>query len=274
MMFATVPREIIYNKDFGIVRVGTYIYLFKNRITNGIEVVFSIEDIVNWMKQKPNRNSGKINDQCIDMIYNLVDLKYITSIAAKDDLRGKFVKLNRANTDPYMFDLSADCANISYEEIKKIQNYESALLKNGNSDISGLSVNILLLILAYIRVNIDGNKAGPNCCYRHLSAIKEDIGLSQKTIAKAIPVLEELKLIRCREIKRRRYIGLDGQYHFKTTPKIFANEYKYKRDSDGELVIDTNYDPEKEIQMQEKDLLAKWLEKENNYEQQPDIDYE
>lgn len=271
MAFVTIPREIIYQKDFGNVRVGVYSYLAQHRLIDGTKVSFTIRNMIEWMRQSPNRHPGKINDQCINMVCSLSNKKYIVSTLKVSELKSNFERYNVFSIDPYMFTSSVSYAIISYDELENIREYKEFLIRERKKsvDTSGLTVNILLLVLAYVRVNINKYSDQINCCYRHFKTIEEDIGLPQKTIVKAIDVLEELKLIRCREMRRWKYIGTDGKYHYKTPPKIFADEHRYKKNQNGEYVIDTDYDPEREIRMQEEDLWMRISAKKFK-----DIDYE
>ena len=61
LIFAKVPREIIYKKEMNSKRVLGFIFLvFKTSLDDTIS--FSLDSIVKWTGLKINRHSGKTND--------------------------------------------------------------------------------------------------------------------------------------------------------------------------------------------------------------------
>ena len=138
---------------------------------------------------------------------------------------------------------------IYFDELQKIINFKEEL-KGKNIDTTRLSSAYILLLLAYIRVNIRKNSDQPQCCYRLYKSISEDIDLSERYIARIVEILDALDIIKFAEYKRQRYKGDNGNYAFITAPKIFVNYRRFIKDNNNNIYIDKNYDYKSEIQRQ------------------------
>ena len=111
-----------------------------------------------------------------------------------------------------------------------------------------MSSAYILLLLSYIRVNLNRIEDKPLCCYRYFKTISEDIGLSERYIGRIVDILEELKIIKCQPMKREKYIK-DGKEKYLTTPKVFVDYRHFINDEHGQR-IDNKYDPCEEIKKQ------------------------
>lgn len=214
---------------------------------------FSINELVKWTGLVPNYHDGKINHKYLDCLELLSNYGYFES--CPDFSKLKTIKGNgnyyyKAKLNIEKFDTPDDGFGIIYfDELQKIINFKKEL-ENINIDTSRLSSAYILLLLAYIRVNIRKNTNEPQCCYRLYKTISEDIGLSERYIARIIEILDVMDIIKFQECKRERYKDGDGKYGFLTTPKIFADYRRFKKDNYNNFILDKDYDYTSEIQRQ------------------------
>ena len=154
------------------------------------------------------------------------------------------IKLNIAKFD------SPDSFGIIYfDELDKILNYKEEL-KDSHIDLSRMSSAYILLLLSYLRVNLNRNPEKPLCCYRLYQKITEDIGLSERYISRIVEILDVMYIIKYQEGKRKRYEKSNGEYGFITSPKVFADVRRYIKDDNGNIMLDDEYDYESEIAKQ------------------------
>ncbi len=117
-------------------------------------------------------------------------------------------------------------------------------------DVTRMSSAYILLLLSYLRVNMNRNPDKPLCCYRLYQKITEDIGLSKRYISRIVKMLDVMDIIKFQEGKRIRYKKQDDKYGFLTIPKVFADYRHFAKDENGNQIIDSNYDYRTEIQNQ------------------------
>ena len=96
-----------------------------------------------------------------------------------------------------------------------------------------MSSAYILLLLSYLRVNMNRNPDKPICCYRLYQKITDDIGLSERYISRIVEILDAMYIIKFQEGKRIRYKKQDDKYGFLTTPKVFADYRRYVKDEKG-----------------------------------------
>ena len=113
-----------------------------------------------------------------------------------------------------------------------------------------MSSAYILLLLSYLRVNMNRNQDKPLCCYRLYQKISEDIGLSERYISRIVEILDVMNIIKWQEGKRKRYKKSNGEYGFITSPKVIADYRRYIKDKNGNTVLDAEYDFKSEIAKQ------------------------
>jgi len=152
------------------------------------------------------------------------------------------------------FDIPDNFGIIYFDELSKILDFKEELKNikvNGEEiDTTRMSSAYILLLLSYLRVNMNRNSDKPLCCYRLYQKITEDIGLSERYILRIVKMLDVMDIIKFQEGKRIRYKKQDDKYGFLTTPKVFADYRHFIKDDSGNQIIDTNYDYRAEIQKQ------------------------
>lgn len=249
--YVKIPREIIYNKDIGDKRVIIFSYLCSRRALDDT-VAFSISELCHWSHLKPNYHDGKINHKYLEVLELLSYYGYFTDCPNFQ----KLAKEKKNSTDYYSiklnigkFDIPDNFGIIYFDELEKILNYKEEL-KGKDIDLSRMSSAYILLLLSYLRVNMNRNLENPLCCYRLYQKITEDIGLSERYISRIVEILDVMDIIKYQEGKRKRYEKSNGEYGFITTPKVFADYKRYIKDKNGNIVLDIGYDYKAEIAKQ------------------------
>lgn len=254
--YVKIPREIIYNKELGDKRVIIFSYLCSRRALDDT-VAFSISELCHWSHLKPNYHDGKINHKYLEMLELLSNQGYFESYPNFE----KLAKEKKNSTDYYNIKISTEKLDISdnfgiiyFDELERILNFKEELKDikvNGEEiDTTRMSSAYILLLLSYLRVNMNRNPDKPLCCYRLYQKITEDIGLSERYISRIVEMLDVMDIIKFQEGKRIRYKKQDDKYGFITTPKVFADFRHFIKDEKGNQILDSNYDYRIEIQKQ------------------------
>lgn len=249
--YVKIPREIIYDKDVGDKRVILFSYLCSRRALDDT-VAFSISELCHWSYLKPNYHEGKINHRYLEVLEILSHYGYFIDCPDFE----KLAKEKKNSTDYYnikinieKFDIPDNFGIIYFDELEKILNYKEEL-KDTDIDLSRMSSSYILLLLSYLRVNMNRDVSKPLCCYRLYQKISEDIGLSERYISRIVKILDVMNIIKHQEGKRTRYNKKNGNYGFITVPKVFADCRKFIKDEHGNSNLDKNYDYRDEIQKQ------------------------
>lgn len=235
-----------------------YSFLCCHRALND-SVGFSVPELVKWTGLIPNYHKGKINEKYLDVLELLSHYGYFESCPDFKKLKtiGNSNEYYKAQLNIEKFDIPKEFGIIYFDELKRIINFKEELKnirdENGskiNIDTSRLSSAYILLLLAYIRVNLNRSVDKPKCCFRLYKTISEDIGLSERYITRIVEILDVMNIIKFAECKRHRYKNDDGNYGFITTSKIFADYRRFKKDDNNNVCIDKDYHYESEIQKQ------------------------
>lgn len=258
--YVKIPREIIYNKELGDKRVIIFSYLCSRRALDDT-VAFSISELCHWSCLKPNYHDGKINHKYLEVLELLSHYGYFDYCPDFE----KLAKEKKNSTDYYnikvnteKFDIPDNFGIIYFDELNKILNFKEELkgvkIDDNEIDLTRMSSAYILLLLSYLRVNMNRDPFKPLCCYRLYQKIKEDIGLSVRYISRIVEILDVMNIIKHQEVKRIRYKKQENKYGFLTSPKVFADYRHYIKDENSNQKIDTDYDFRSEIQKQLKIL--------------------
>ena len=254
--YVKIPREIIYNKELGDKRVIIFSYLCSRRTLDDT-VAFSISELCHWSHLKPNYHDGKINHKYLEVLELLSHYGYFESYPNFE----KLAKEKKNSTDYYnikiktdKFDIPDNFGIIYFDELEKILNFKEELkgvkINDEEIDLLRMSSAYILLLLSYLRVNMNRNPDKPLCCYRLYQKITEDIGLSERYISRIVEMLDVMDIIKFQEGKRIRYKKQDDKYGFLTTPKAFADYRHFVKDENGNQILDVNYNYAIQIQKQ------------------------
>lgn len=239
----TIPRELIYANGLSENRIIIFSYLYIRKGLDDISC-FTLNEMIEWCGLKPSRNKDRINDKYLSTIYSLIQIGYLEK---KEVLTG--IKHNSLLFKGKISDTGF--AIIYLDEIYKIINFKKEI-ENKNIETSRVTAAKLLLLLSYIRVNINSGTDNPHCCYRLNKYIAKDLGLNEQNILLLIKILDELKIIKHFQPEPTRTLESGERIQVHTLPKIFADYYKYVKGENGELIIDIEYDPDAEIEKQIK----------------------
>lgn len=243
--YISIPASLILDNKLDAKRIGIFSYL---RIRCGLDDVahFTVNDMVRWCGNKPEKGSKGMNSKFLSVIDSLRDKGYLTYLAEQ----------NKSTCMQCIFDMNyfkQDCANgfalIYLDEIEKIMSYKKENIKDGF-----LTNTSILLVFAYLRYkinrrpnelrpedrNIDriNNRklVFPDAYANSILNIANELGISTKTISKIIDILEcHLGLI----VTDNAYRIKNENDEFKTPYTIFANAYK--REGRYLLNTESNY---------------------------------
>ena len=240
-----VPKSIILDDEMDIRRVAVYLYLWLSIGRWDNVCRFNLPNLIEWCGNKPERGMKGINNKFINTIDELSDRGYLTYLNESLDI--KYIECELDTNYCYQDCNKNGFAAIYLDEIEKIMNY-----KKENSKDSSLTNPIILLVFAYLRYmiwrrpnelktingekNIDGNNnekldiekrklEHPDAYNDSFIEIANRIGISDKTLLRAVDILEQLELIvtdRAYRVKNE-----DGKYYTPNT--IFANTYKREK---------------------------------------------
>ncbi len=263
--YVKIPREIIYDKDLGDKRVIIFSYLCSRRALDDT-VAFSISELCHWSCLKPNYHDGKINHKYLEVLKLLSHYGYFEYCPDFE----KLAKEKKNSTDYYnikidieKFDMPDNFGIIYFDELEKILDFKEELkgirIDEKEIDLTRMSSAYILLLLSYLRINMNRNPDKPLCCYRLYQKISEDIGLSERYISRIVEILDVMNIVKYQESKRIRYKKQDDKYGFLTTPKVFADYKHYVKDEYGNSKVDSNYDYRNEISQQLESLNTKLL---------------
>ena len=248
--YVKIPKEVIYDKDLTEKRVIIFSYLCARRSLDDT-VAFSTTELCRWSNLKPNYRDGKINQKYYEVLLLLSHYGYFTDCpdfekCLKENTNS--VKYQQVQLNIEKFDVPDKFGIIYFDELDKILNFKEEL-KESKIDLERMSSAYILLLLSYIRVNLNRIEDKPLCCYRHYQKISEDIGLSERYIGRIVDILDALEIIKYQPMKREQYIK-DGKKKYLTTPKVFADYRHFTRDEYGNQILDREYSYEEEISKQ------------------------
>lgn len=248
--YIKIPREIIYDKDLSDKRIVIFSYLCARRSLDDT-VAFSTKELCHWSNLKPNYREGKINQKYYETLLLLSHYGYFEKCpdfekCLSENTNSEKYRSVKLNID--RFDVLDNFAIIYFDELRKILDFKKEL-ENKDIDLKRMSSAYILLLLSYIRVNLNRNPENPLCCYRNYKTVQEDIGLSERYIGRIIEILDAMNIIKYQKLKRIRYKEND-LYRFKTTPTVFADFRRYVRDDNANIILDKQYDYRNEISKQ------------------------
>lgn len=256
--YVKIPREIIYDKDIGDKRVLIFSYLCARRALDNT-VAFSITELCHWSNLKSNNREGKINQKYLEVLELLSHYGYFVECPDFEKLINSKKNSNYfqlIKIDELKFDLPNNYGLIYFEELQRILNFKTEL-KNKTIDLNRMSSAYILLLLSYIRVNINHLPDKPFCCYRLYKTISDDIKLSERYVSRIIEILDAMNIVKFSELPRKRYKKENGTFGFSTAPKIFANFVSYRKNENGITIFDPDYHYFDEIEKQKELLIQK-----------------
>lgn len=227
-----VPKSIIMDSDIDELRTAIFLLLYVRRGQDNI-LYISINTIVKWLRQKPNKHKGRINYKVLDCLYYLKEKGYIKfddrMIKSLQDSKNEsawdlFFAVN-FNYDKVQEDISfvnderQPFAQLYWDEVLKIIKFEN---KSKNGAYAYKDNPTILLIFCYLRLKIGYKKndwIAANDLY--YNKIASDIGVSDRKVSECIKILSELNFIYYENLKAVKME--DGQYRKNTT--IFASTY-------------------------------------------------
>lgn len=156
------------------------------------------------------------------------------------------VKYQKVKLNIEKFDTPDHFGIIYFDELQRILDFKGEL-KDSGVDLSRMSSAYILLLLSYLRANMNRNPDKPLCCYRHYQKIAEDTGLSERYIGRIVEILDRMNIVKFQRMQRTMYQDANGETRFNTTPKVFADYRHFIKTDNGYSILDTEYDPNAEI---------------------------
>ena len=154
--YVKIPREIIYDKELSSKRVIIFSYLCARRSLDDT-VAFSITELCHWSKLKPNYRDGKINQKYYEVLLLLSHYGYFESCPDFEKClkeKTNSVKYQQVKLNIEKFDVPDKFGIIYFDELDAILNFKEEL-KDKEIDTARISSAYILLVLSYIRVNLN-----------------------------------------------------------------------------------------------------------------------
>lgn len=243
-----IPKEIIYEKEMDIKRVLVFSYLFSHRAFNDT-ILFTIGNMFKWARLKTKTLMSKVGKTYLELLDGISKMGYFNECPDFSSIPLSYSSISTVccvtvNVDK--FDNQKQFGGIYLSELQKILNFKEEL-KTSGIDFCRITSGHILLLLAYIRVNMNNKKNKPLCCFRFYKKISKDIGIPEVYIGRIVKILDLLKIIKSKEFIRCKYKTSDGKERYRTSIKIFADYNRY--DKNGELISRYNCDEEIEKQI-------------------------
>lgn len=217
MDYVKIPRSLIYDKQLGNKRILSYSsLLFHCWDKKSCDVT----ELAVYCGYSDNRHSYANIAKLVDLFQVLSNCGYIEIEFSSNKLFTFFSKPPK------------NSFGIIYKyEFTQILEYRKSQRQNG------LRVNHahLLLLLSYIRLNMERQPGKPVVHFSMIKTISENTGLSTRSVSLALKILEELSIIHHEPLPR--YQDENGNWH--TNVKIFvnmnnvnnANEYDWQQET-------------------------------------------
>ncbi len=248
--YVKIPKEIIYDTALSDKRVIIFSYLCARRSLDDT-VAFSTTELCHWSKLKPNYRDGKINQKYYNTLLLLADQNYFETFPDFEKCLKEHtnsVKYLQVKLNIEKFDIPDRFGIIYFDELEKILNFKEEL-EGTSVDTIRMSSSYILLLLSYLRLNMNRSSTSPLCCYRHYKTISDETGLSERYVGRIVEILDALEIIKSKAMKRIKD-STSTREKYITTPKVFADYRHFTKDSYGNQVIDQTYDCNKEIEKQ------------------------
>ena len=217
MEYVRIPRSLIYNKQLDDKRALFYSSLLFHC----------------WDKKECDLTElSQYCGFCIDR-HNDANVAVFANLL-QDFTKAGYIEIKSKSNKLFTFFSKSPKSSfgIIYKyEFAQIIEYRQKQKKNG------LRVNHshLLLLLSYIRLNMERQPGKPVVHFSMIKTISENIGLSTRSVSLAMKILEELSIIHHEPLPR--YQDENGNWH--TNIKIFvninnvnnANEYDWQQET-------------------------------------------
>ena len=236
--YFAIPASIIMDTDMTEKRATVFSFFSSYRGLNS-SLFFSINNIVKWTGKQPNRHANGINSKIIQVIECLRDGGYLTLSEELNNSSCVEATLNLSK-------ISHECDNdrfaiIYLDELKQIMDYQ-----NPNTKDAFLNNDVILLVFSYLRmkiyrrrnklfleeISVDNQNnhqldidtrrlRSPDAYDCYYYEIAEELGITSRTVSKAVDVLNELGLIYSEPLPRIKY-----ENKWRTDHTVFCNTYK------------------------------------------------
>jgi hypothetical protein len=227
--FTIIPNNIFYTeegktslykqiKNYKIILIMDYLYTGMNRIGN---TRLSIGNIITNYNCKFNRNKGGINEQILDILIKLNEIKIIEgnlnldNISINQLIEYKYNGIEKDKNGNYI-----NFTMIDYKVFNKILNYKEGKVDN----VSLLFYYCYLASRMFTRksdkkdIRVHGGKA--EVCYPSYETITKDTDISARTISKYNDILVSMNLIRIGNLGLY-YVG-DNKKYTRESPNFYV----------------------------------------------------
>src|SRR5574344_298630 len=234
--FTIIPNNIFYTeegktslykqiKNYKIILIMDYLYTGMNRIGN---TRLSIGNIITNYNCKFNRNKGGINEQILDILIKLNEIKIIEgnlnldNISINQLIEYKYNGIEKDKNGNYI-----NFTMIDYKVFNKLLNYKEGKVDN----VSLLFYYCYLASRMFTRksdekdIRTHGGKA--EVCYPSYETITKDTDISARTISKYNDILVSMNLIRIGNLGLY-YVG-DNKKYTRESPNFYVliNDEEY-----------------------------------------------
>lgn len=237
--YIRIPSSVILDTDLNTKRISVFSFLLFRKGYDDI-VTLSLNSLIRECGYTPRKGLSEINKQFKDLItmFAIEDENRLTGgyLTLSDEITNTTYVNLTFNSDKlkHQCDKEEHYAVIYLDEYQKILSY-----KFNNKKDTSINVSVLLLVFAYLRLKIicrtnvfryqdrfesiqEKKEKYPdafNCKYKEIA---EHIGITPRSLSKAVNILNELGLIYKEPVERMQLD--DGSWV--TNDTIFVNMYK------------------------------------------------
>lgn len=201
MEFIRIPRSLIYDKELGDKRILVYSSMLFTCWSSKCCTVNKLIDDCDFVR---GRVSSGVEKQFKTLIGSLIEKGFVST-------QGKL-------GDTFSFCIKAPIN--SFGIINRFE-YDDIIQYRIKEKANGKRINHshILLLLSYIRLNMDKRTGKPIMHFSMLKTISDNIGLSVRSVTAALKILEELSIIHSEELPR--YQDKNNNWH--SNVKVFVN---------------------------------------------------
>ena len=233
--FAKIPESLILDTEIHRKAIMVYAFLQLRKGADS-RLTFSVDDLIRELGYVPKEVKGAINDQVKDVLQYFITQNYLTIISPN------VKKITSRKYITYRF--NTDCVNELFEQEKFAIVYQDEFQILAKYKSSSIQKATLFFMFAYLRLMIPRRKSQfvmnnvfandeerkkfyPDVYGHYLRDISAEISINERTVSKAVKILDEIGLIHSYAMKNYKSKKAN---HWISGQTLFCNFYKREQD--------------------------------------------